>query len=69
MEKNRLTYIRRKHQSCKEVYIQKHLESVYGRSFSYGTVVELCVARNCRRRSAKRYKGVAQVTSIQSKAN
>ena len=41
MEKNRPTYIRRKHQSWKEVYIQKHLESVYGRSFSYGTVVEL----------------------------
>lgn len=31
--------------------------------FSYGTVVELCVARNRRRRSAHRYKGIAKITS------
>ena len=43
--------------------IQKHLEEVYGRTFSYGTVIELCVARNKRRRSSKRYKGLAKVTT------
>ena len=43
--------------------IQKHLEQVYSHKFSYGTVVQLCVARNRRRRSAARYKGVAKVTS------
>ena len=43
--------------------IRQHLQEVYGRKFSYGTVVEMCVARNRRRRSALRYKGVAQVTS------
>ena len=43
--------------------IKKHLEEVYNRHFSYGSVVELCVARNQRRRSAKRYKGLAKVTS------
>jgi len=43
--------------------IQEHLESVYHRHLSYGTVVQLCVARNRRRLSSKRYHGVAQVTS------
>ena len=43
--------------------IQKHLESKLGRSVSYGTTVELCIPRNRRRRSAKRYQGVAQVTT------
>ena len=43
--------------------IKEHLEEVYKRKFSYGTVVQLCVARNRRRQSAKRYKGVAKVTS------
>ena len=43
--------------------IRTHLNEIYQRHFSYGTVVELCVARNKRRRSAKRYRGVAQVTS------
>ena len=43
--------------------IKKHLEEVYNRHFSYGSVVELCVARNRRRCSAKRYKGLAKVTS------
>ena len=33
------------------------------RSFSNGTVVQLCVPRNKRRQSAKRYLGVAQVTT------
>ena len=41
--------------------IRTHLIEIYQRHFSYGTVVELCVARNKRRRSAKRYRGVAQV--------
>ena len=36
---------------------------VYGRNFAYGTVVELCVTRNNRRRSALRYRGLAKVTS------
>ena len=43
--------------------IRKHLQEVYQHKFSYGTVVQLCVARNKRRRSAIRYRGVAQVTS------
>ena len=42
--------------------IREHLQSVYKRKFSHGTVVELCIARNKRRRSAERYKGVAHVT-------
>ena len=40
-----------------------HVEDKYGRKFSYGTVVELCVARNKRHRSSQRYKGVAKVVS------
>ena len=40
-----------------------YLEEVYKRKFSYGTIVQLCVARNRRRASSKRYKGVAKVTS------
>ena len=43
--------------------IRLHLQEVYNRNFSYGTVVQLCVARNKRRKSAKRYQGVAKVTS------
>ena len=43
--------------------IRLHLVEVYQRHFSFGTVVELCIARNKRRRSAKRYRGVAQVTT------
>ena len=42
--------------------IREHLQSVYKRHFSHGSVVQLCVARNKRRRSAQRYKGVARVT-------
>lgn len=48
---------------CTYRWTQAHLESVYNHHFSYGTVVQLCVARNHRRLSAKRYKGVAQVMS------
>lgn len=43
--------------------IRNHLQQVYKRHFSYGSVVQLCVARNKRRLSAKRYQGVAQVTT------
>ena len=43
--------------------IQKHLESIYGHHISYGTVVQRCIARNRRHRSAMRYKGVAKVTT------
>lgn len=42
--------------------IKEHLEQKYNRSIAYGTVVQLCVARNRRRRSAARYKGIANVT-------
>lgn len=41
--------------------IQEHLQAKYKSSFSYGSVVQLCVARNKRRKSAARYKGLAQV--------
>ena len=43
--------------------IKEHLEATYGQKFSYGTVVQLCVARNRRHRAAKNYRGVAKVTS------
>lgn len=43
--------------------IRLHLQEKYKRHFSYGTVVELCVARNKRRQSSKRYRGVAKVTT------
>ena len=43
--------------------IQQHLLEKYQCKISYGTVVQLCVARNKRRRSAKNYKGVAKVTT------
>lgn len=42
--------------------IKEHLETVYQRKISFGSVVQLCVARNRRRKSANRYKGVARVT-------
>ena len=41
--------------------IQEHLQLTYDRTFSYGGVVQLCVARNKRRKSAIRYKGLANV--------
>lgn len=43
--------------------IQCHLEKIFGRKFAYGTVVELCIPRNRRHKSAKRYQGLAKVTS------
>lgn len=43
--------------------IRQHLQQVYKRHFSYGSVVHLCVARNRRHRSATRYRVVAKVTT------
>lgn len=43
--------------------IQQYLQEKYQHKFSYGTVVQLCVARNKRRRSASNYKGIAKVTT------
>lgn len=43
--------------------IRQHLMKTYRRNFAYGTVVQLCIARNRRRWSAKRYKGIAKVMS------
>ena len=43
--------------------IRQHLMTVYDEHYSYGSAVELCVARNHCRRSAQRYKGVAKVNS------
>ena len=51
--KNKVTYKR----------IQEHLKRTFGIDISYGTVVELCIPRNKRRRSAKRYRGLAKVTT------
>ena len=42
--------------------IRQHLMSVFKRHFSYGTIVQLCVARNLRRKTAERYKGAAKIT-------
>ena len=43
--------------------IRQHLQDTYHHKFSYGTVIQLCVPRNKRRTSAKRYMGIAKVTS------
>ena len=43
--------------------IQEHLEDTYKRKFAFGSVVQLCVTRNKRRSSAKRYLGLAKVTT------
>lgn len=40
--------------------IQEHMQQKCQCKFSYGTIVQLCVARNQRRRY---YKGVAKVTT------
>lgn len=44
--------------------LHQHLMSVYN---SYGTTVQLCVARNCRRKSAQRYKGVPKIMSSRAR--
>ena len=41
--------------------LQQKLEEHYGRHFSIGTVVQLCIPRNKRRLSSKLYKGVANI--------
>ena len=43
--------------------IQEHLQEKYNRKISYGTVIQLCIARNKRRKSAVRCRGVANVLS------
>ena len=40
--------------------IRKHLQNIYKRHFSYGRIVQLCVARNMRHKSAQRCKGMAK---------
>ena len=47
--------------------IRKYLEQLYNRNISYGTIVQLCVARNRRRRSAARYKGGSESNITSSK--
>lgn len=46
--------------------LEEKLSSHYGEKFSYGTVLHLCVHRNKRRISSKRYKGVANITYQQA---
>ena len=60
-----LTFDGNTHLQQKVTYerIRLHLQEVYKRHFSYGTVVQLCVARNKRCLSSKRYHGVAKVTT------
>lgn len=54
--------------TCKEVKkvtfnsIHEHLEKLYKTKLAYGSVVQMCVVRNKRKLSSKRYKGVANVT-------
>ena len=59
-----LTFDGNLHVKSKAIFgrIRDHLIKKFGRNFAYGTVVELCVARNKRRNSAEHYKGLAKVT-------
>ena len=63
----RFTHFRRQYKARKKKVtykrIQEHVEKVFGRKVSYRSIVELCIPRNKRRRSAKRYKGLARVTT------
>ena len=43
--------------------IRTYLQDKYNTKFSYGTIVQLCCARNKRRLSAKRYWGTASIVS------
>lgn len=43
--------------------IKAHLEKKYGAKFGYGTIVQLCCAKNKRKLSAKRYFGAAKIVS------
>ena len=47
--------------------IQRKLDEHYGRRFSYGTVVQLCVPRHKRHRSYRRYCGVANVKYMRAR--
>lgn len=49
--------------------VKEHLERKFKMKISYGTVVQLCIARNRRRRSASRYKGVAKVLQKRAALN
>ena len=49
--------------------IQEYLQEKYSHKFSYGTVVQLCIARNKHRRSAANYKGLAKGHGRDSKSN
>ena len=40
--------------------IREHLQTKYNHHFSYGTVVELCVACNRKHKTAKHYEVAAQ---------
>ena len=42
--------------------IQEHIQTKYNTKIGYGTIVQMCVVRNKRKLSAKRYRGVAKVT-------
>lgn len=42
--------------------IKAHLQRTYKTTFSYGTVVQLGVARNKKRRTARNYRGLAKAT-------
>ena len=44
-------------------HIQEYLEGKCNCKISYGTIVQLCIAHNKRRKSATWYKGVASVAS------
>ena len=60
-----LTFDRNTRVKSKVTYekIRQHLMKVYQQSFSFVTVVQLCIACNECRLSAARYEGVAKVTS------
>ncbi len=47
--------------------IKEYIEAKYGKKYSYGSIVQLCVARNARRRNSKNYKGVARITCRRSR--
>ena len=42
--------------------IKDHLETKYSTKFGYGSIVQLCCARNKRHRSSSRYRNVAKIT-------
>ncbi len=43
--------------------IKAHLENKYGTKFGYGTIVQLCCAKNKRKLSSQRYFGAAKIVS------